>query len=338
MSEERNNQHCFFGVQTDWKLLDKRNPIPNIETSENFSKYLLAVPMYLACSTEVYDPSKFWMQLRGEQTSEAPSTFMDEMQVFYQHNAKTLRLGLLSARIGLYCVAPFMYEYHRAIIINIYDKDSVKVFYIDYDTIAEWQSWRKVVSEFCSPFATYILLTRANYPRPYLAVSVCGILIPGLSDTGTSCTLMTHRTWQTLKKLTINVIEKSATGSISTANGRICHIEGIISIPFEVSGRVLIVDTLLVPDLVSDLIFGMDFLKSFELVPNFANKIFEFASSPVTCSVIDKTRLTQAEYEALNHLTLYGGYDAEGVLYENQQLQVWICLGIPEVVDQLSEL
>lgn len=29
---------------------------------------------------EVYDPSKFWIQLRGDQTSVALSTVMDEMQ------------------------------------------------------------------------------------------------------------------------------------------------------------------------------------------------------------------------------------------------------------------
>ncbi|GLV31591.1 papi [Carabus blaptoides fortunei] len=181
--------HILRPNRTDWKLFDKRNPIPNIETSADFTKYLLAVPMDLACSSntepalpenythplpqfqypegvlhpgdeilrqwlvggervnsyidvivaEVYDPSKFWIHLRGEQTSEALSTLMDEMQAFYQHNAQTLRLSLLSTRIGLYCVAPFMKEYHRAMIIKIYDDETVKVFYIDYGTIAEVQ-------------------------------------------------------------------------------------------------------------------------------------------------------------------------------------------------------
>ncbi|GLV41793.1 hypothetical protein CBL_02978 [Carabus blaptoides fortunei] len=132
----------------DWKLFDKRNPIPNIETSENFSKYLLAVPMYLACSSntepplpENYLPHRSIRPIQVlEQTSEAPSIFMDEMQIVHQHNAKTLRLSLLSARIGLYCVAPFMYEYHWAIIIKIYDDEIVRVFYyIHYGTIAEVQ-------------------------------------------------------------------------------------------------------------------------------------------------------------------------------------------------------
>lgn len=170
-------------------------------------------------------------------------------------------------------------------------------------TDPEWQSWRKIVADFCAPRTAYILAARENDPRPYLAVSVCGILLHGLIDSGASCTLMTHRIWRELKKLPISFTEKPVTESISTANAHTCQIETIISIPYVVEGRVRVVDTLLVPDLVSDLIFGVDFLESFALVPDFVNKTFEFAPLPMTCAVVDKTRLTPTEYEALNHLT-----------------------------------
>ncbi|KAK4881755.1 hypothetical protein RN001_005074 [Aquatica leii] len=89
------------------------------------------------CIGEVYDPSKFWILL-DDYTNQL-NELMDEMQSFYTGIDGDYRIPEYMITVGLYCVAQYNKEYHRAMIVNTIKairNKKVKVYYIDYGTVS----------------------------------------------------------------------------------------------------------------------------------------------------------------------------------------------------------
>ncbi|KAF5298299.1 hypothetical protein FQR65_LT09810 [Abscondita terminalis] len=88
------------------------------------------------CVGEVYDPSKFWVLL-DDFTNEL-NNLMDQIQTFYTSESVDYKIPEHMITVGLYCVAPYNKEYHRALIVNTINsiKHKVKVYYIDYGTVS----------------------------------------------------------------------------------------------------------------------------------------------------------------------------------------------------------
>ncbi|PZC77969.1 hypothetical protein B5X24_HaOG202711 [Helicoverpa armigera] len=86
---------------------------------------------------EVYSPSHFWLIRLGDQYHIAMENMMDEMTEYYNGpgGARTLARG--AVRVGHYCSALFLRDWHRALIVRVLDSDTVKVRYVDYGTTAE---------------------------------------------------------------------------------------------------------------------------------------------------------------------------------------------------------
>ncbi|XP_044729278.1 uncharacterized protein LOC123292629 [Chrysoperla carnea] len=85
--------------------------------------------------TEVYDPSKFWIQLYSEDCSVALDHMMNDMQDFYVLN-EAYNIPTSDVQVGLYCVALIYNEWHRGMVVKIEDP-YVKIFYFDYGSIAK---------------------------------------------------------------------------------------------------------------------------------------------------------------------------------------------------------
>ncbi|XP_018333463.1 tudor domain-containing protein 5-like isoform X2 [Agrilus planipennis] len=86
---------------------------------------------------EIYDPSKFWIILRGPETSQKLDAMMDEMQEFYTAH-RELQIPEKKLELGLYCAALILGEYHRGIITHLmpHVEGQVKVFFVDYGTVS----------------------------------------------------------------------------------------------------------------------------------------------------------------------------------------------------------
>ncbi|XP_058820205.1 tudor domain-containing protein 5-like isoform X2 [Topomyia yanbarensis] len=86
--------------------------------------------------TEVHNPNRFWYHM-GD-SAEKIDEMMNEIEAFYSHLGHSeWRVQATNVVVGFYCVAKFLGLWHRAKIISEYVHNRVKVFYIDYGTVAE---------------------------------------------------------------------------------------------------------------------------------------------------------------------------------------------------------
>lgn len=169
-----------------------------------------------------------------------------------------------------------------------------------------WIQWLERVRDFCCPVSRAVLRSRNGDPRPYLSVSVFGVKINGLLDSGSSSTIISKKLLSKLQANRILEVCPSLNRQISTAGGHSCEIAGMVKLPFEVENRVRIINTLVVPSLAYDLIVGVDLIKACGLRMDISTMTFDFPAevpSPTVCSIVDKTELNDEEGEALNKLT-----------------------------------
>ncbi|KAI4458899.1 tudor domain containing protein [Holotrichia oblita] len=85
---------------------------------------------------EVYDPSKFWMNLR--MYANKLNELMDNLQIFYATHNKELHVPNFAMRNNMYVVCMFDREYHRARIVDTSQKGEnyIKVYFVDYGTVS----------------------------------------------------------------------------------------------------------------------------------------------------------------------------------------------------------
>ncbi|KAK5650357.1 hypothetical protein RI129_001386 [Pyrocoelia pectoralis] len=115
---------------------------------------------------EVYDPSKFWLLFH--ELYESLNNLMDEMQIFY--TSYNTYIPSHMAAVGMYCVASYNSEFHRAVIVNamINIPNKVKVYYIDYGTVGAVasDSLKFLHKKFC------------GLPQQAVRARLCGICPP----------------------------------------------------------------------------------------------------------------------------------------------------------------
>ncbi|KAK9737379.1 OST-HTH/LOTUS domain [Popillia japonica] len=85
---------------------------------------------------EVYDPSKFWLNLRIYASK--LNELMDNLQIFYSSHNKELQVPNFAMQNNMYIVCLFNREYHRARIIDTSQKSEnyIKVYFVDYGTVS----------------------------------------------------------------------------------------------------------------------------------------------------------------------------------------------------------
>ncbi|XP_047031023.1 uncharacterized protein LOC124638175 [Helicoverpa zea] len=98
---------------------------------------------------EVYSPSHFWLIRLGDQYHIAMENMMDEMTEYYNGSGRSRTLARGAVRVGHYCSALFLRDWHRALIVRVLDSDTVKVRYVDYGTVGAvaWRALRPLRRE-----------------------------------------------------------------------------------------------------------------------------------------------------------------------------------------------
>ncbi|XP_063366838.1 LOW QUALITY PROTEIN: tudor domain-containing protein 5-like [Cydia amplana] len=84
---------------------------------------------------EVYSPSHLWLQRLGPE-HELMQEYMDQMTEYYSKGEGADRVLAAGARRpGQYCSSVFEGDWHRSLIVQIVDSDTVKVRHVDYGTV-----------------------------------------------------------------------------------------------------------------------------------------------------------------------------------------------------------
>lgn len=134
---------------------------------------------------------------------------------------------------------------------------------------------RPVESDIDVPSVDYLLSERAGDVRPYLQVTMYGVKLMALLDSGASRTVMGGSGWEMARQLGLEVLRVSVK-QVTVANGTPIEVVGCVPIPFQLEGKVGIIEVLVVPGLSEKLILGADFIKTFAIIPNLSTGNWHF--------------------------------------------------------------
>lgn len=103
--------------------------------------------------------------------------------------------------------------------------------------------------------------------KPYLKISILGYSCLGLLDSGSSSTLVSKEGCDILLGLGL-VLDSSRQPVCKVANGNVCTTIGTIKAHVQLLNKIYVLDILVVPNLSSKLILGMDFWVGMDVIPD----------------------------------------------------------------------
>lgn len=140
--------------------------------------------------------------------------------------------------------------------------------------------------------------------RGYLDVSVLGLTIKGLLDSGSSHCLVGLKGCKALEAAGLKK-KKSYFTTLRVASKHTTEIAGEFQVPFALAGECRVIPVLYVPLLSNNLILGIDFWKTFNIRPDFVNRTVEIAAVELleTAPTLEKeAKLTKKQREQLDAL------------------------------------
>jgi hypothetical protein len=149
----------------------------------------------------------------------------------------------------------------------------------------------------------YILQHAKGDERPYLEVSIFGHPFRGLLDSGASHTLLGGGGWSILERSGVR-LNKTKT-QCTVANGAKCDCLGFVRAPVQLLDKVQVLDVLIVPDVPHDLILGIDFWKSMDIVPDLRQDVWRFSKDVESArvhSIQSRHALSSEQQHALERL------------------------------------
>ncbi|KAJ8969833.1 hypothetical protein NQ317_012687 [Molorchus minor] len=152
-------------------------------------------------------------------------------------------------------------------------------------------------------FLDYVITQVVGDQRPYLKVSILGCPLVGLLDSGASRTLVGTSGYEILKRVGLPL--RPADVKCTVANGQSCKSLGYVSTPISLMDKTRIVDILVVPELPHQLILGVDFWMSMDIVPDLRQNVWHFSSSPPLAevgSITSESSLSSLQKETLDRL------------------------------------
>lgn len=129
----------------------------------------------------------------------------------------------------------------------------------------------------------YIISHAPNDQRPYLEITVMGVSILALLDSGASKTVVGNSGYEKLRALGLALVE--APSKCTMANGHSCSVLGFIQTPITLMNKTRVLDILIVPELPHTCILGVDFWMAMEVVPNLKQNVWHFASANELSSI-----------------------------------------------------
>ena len=127
-------------------------------------------------------------------------------------------------------------------------------------------------------------------------------------DSGASRTILGQSGWDLLCKLNLKLSTVSSPSVVTVANGEQCSCLGTVSVPVSLCGKVKVIDMLIIPSIPQQLILGVDFWKSMDVVPHLRSNCWKFGSESIAVSSIqesglsDISQLTSLQRQVLSRL------------------------------------
>ena len=147
----------------------------------------------------------------------------------------------------------------------------------------------------------YIISHAPGDARPYLAVSVLGVSMLGLLDSGATHTIVGCPGYGELRALGLRV-RPDTQRDCTVANGTVCATLGTVSVPMTVLDRTCVMEVLVVPELSHRLVLGADFWRSMGIVPDLRNDVWHFSGVPEVCDIRSSDTLTISQRSQLDEL------------------------------------
>lgn len=136
------------------------------------------------------------------------------------------------------------------------------------------RNYQNKIIKSCASHLDYVFRTKNHDPRLYLHVSIRGVDVQALFDSGASHSVVGRKGLWIVKKFP-NLIN-DYNGCVETADAKRHCVEGVIKLPITLENRTKEIDVLIVPTLDQVLILGMNFWEVMEFVPDVKNKTWEF--------------------------------------------------------------
>lgn len=125
----------------------------------------------------------------------------------------------------------------------------------------------------------FVLASRINDERPYLNVKVFGVEFLGLLDSGASRTILGKEGVDRFRRFNLKLLPTTITECM-VADGTQCVVVGSHNVPFQVEGKIAVIEVLVMPDLPQTLILGADFWRRIGIVPDLRHGLWQFSETP----------------------------------------------------------
>lgn len=103
--------------------------------------------------------------------------------------------------------------------------------------------------------------------RPYLQVSILGVKLSGLLDSGATRSILGKGGWNMLKNLNLR-LDETDNAPCKVADGKRCRSLGSVTVPVLLMNKIKLITLLVVPDIECTLILGKDFWRVMEIIPD----------------------------------------------------------------------
>lgn len=142
--------------------------------------------------------------------------------------------------------------------------------YFDKD---DWQKWLKTLSVFFQAYRTATIHNKPNNDiRPYVTIIVNSLSFTGLLDSGSAVTILGNNSHLVLESQGFKLI-KDRCISVTAAGGQSLSSIGYINIPVHFENQFHIIEAVVVPDIDTSLILGVDFWRKFNICPKYLGNI-----------------------------------------------------------------
>lgn len=133
--------------------------------------------------------------------------------------------------------------------------------------------------------------------RPYLEISIFGFRILGLLDSGATRSIIGREGWEILKGMDFS-LDKSDAPSCTVADGKECMSQGSVTVPVRLMDQIKLIKFLVVPEVTSSIILGIDFWCTMGIVPDLKRDVWNFTGlatlnvqNTMTSDLTDEQRL-----------------------------------------------
>lgn len=140
----------------------------------------------------------------------------------------------------------------------------------------EWKTWLSFVKNFLNPKKIVkkdqplVHVINGNDSRPFLKVSIFNRFLNGLLDSGSEISIINP---VVLRSLTghVEVCRSHDIDMIVSATGSTAPVDGFVNLPVTVGSKTIDVKFYVIPNVTTDLLFGINFWWAFGLAPDILN-------------------------------------------------------------------